>query len=590
MGSFGCLDLYTYQEIKHLRFMKAHNRIFDLFKNSPILFAILISISQAQTISIHDTVIASINPEFYGIQYHNHTYNDPHALAKLRPLQIKSVRLWAKLNDFHPQPEVWQWDALDAKINEVVAAGFEPTVCLYQSEQWFTGNADAPWWNDSTAVSEWQKAAFRLADRYKDVVHRYIIFDEINMMHPEDGYYISFRESAQLYCKAAAQIKKADALLQCGGPSSFGGWENGHWAEYVLKEPDGSRLLDFISSNLFLSWNSDDPDSLIMNRTIWYEEAPMKIKSTLGNQTPATLMLDAYNVSALWQKDGELWTDPRNTNFFGGVYQAAALMHAAKGGFSIALHWETLGGYGILDWYSQFNPLPPYFAWRFMVEIAGLKAGSQIIGCTTDETPKLNVQHHGGMNVNAYNVQPFAIRQGDSCISVVLINKYQQSDRVLRVAVPDTVPFYSVYRFDARHVETCFTSVSQGKAGSFLEINCPARSVTVVKFFRNQPVEIPLSGGNQPEKFKISAVFPNPFNGAVHIDFRINKSGPVQIDVFSSTGQKVGTILHNYLRSGRHSIIWHPDKNGKQRLASGIYYLRFRQGREAELCKVLYLK
>ena len=545
---------------------------------------------QSTNISLHDTVYSQIGPDFYGIQYHTDTFNDPKALNLLQPLKLKPVRVWARLNEFHPQPGVWQWQALDQKIDEVVAAGYEPMVCLYQSEEWFTGSSENPWWNDSAAVSEWQKAAYQLALRFKDRVHRFIIFDEINMMHPKDGYYITFKHSAQLYCQAASEIKRADSTLLCGGPSSFGGWENGHWAEYVLNEPQGADLLDFISCNLFLSWNAEDPDSLLMNRTIWYEEAPQKIKSMIGDRTSAPLVLDAYNVSALWQKDGQLWTDPRNTNFFGGIYQVAALMHAAKGGFSITLHWETLGGYGIFDWYPQFNPLPPYFAWRFLIETAGLKEGSRIIGCQTSETPLPFNGHHGGMTVNLYTVQPFAVQINDSTVSIVLINKYRDASKIVTLTLPDSFHYYRLYRFDEPNMETCFTLLKKGPVQNSLDVSCPQRSVMVVQFYIGRPVGIERKNLRPVQNLHLEKTYPNPFNSAVRIAFTLKYSGKVTIDLFNAVGRDILVLQKGFLSAGRHQTFWNgKDRFGKS-VASGIYFLRVKQGRNIAIRKLVYLK
>ena len=564
-----------------------------LFFFQILSFAIFGLHAQSITISLRDTVYSKIGPDFYGIQYHSDTFNDPKALNLLQPLKLKPVRVWARPSEFHPQPGVWQWQSLDQKIDEIVAAGYEPMVCLYQSEEWFTGSSENPWWNDSAAVSEWQKAAYQLALRFKDRVRRFIIFDEINMMHPEDGYYITFQHSAQLYCQAASEIKRADSTLLCGGPSSFGGWENGHWAEYVLNEPQGNDLLNFISCNLFLSWNAEDPDSLLMNRTIWYEEAPQKIKSMVGDRTSAPLVLDAYNVSALWQKDGQLWTDPRNTNFFGGIYQVVALMHAAKGGYALTLHWETLGGYGIFDWYPQFNPLPPYFAWRFLIETAGLKEGSRIIGCQTSETPLPFNGHHGGMNVSLYTVQPFAVQNADSSVSIILINKYKKGARTVSLTLPDSFRYYRLYRFDEKNMENSFTPLDEGNLQdtlTALTVNCPERSISVVRLSVRQPVGLERRQAKPVRSLRLESTFPNPFNSTVRIAFTLKHSGKVTVDLFNATGAKIKTLLQDYLSAGSREIYWNGKDDFGKSVASGVYFVRVQQGKEFVIGKLVYLK
>lgn len=549
---------------------------FRILKIDLFVFLLFGAISTLQAghfkITVIDTEYSVIGKDFYGIQYHSNTFNNTNALSKLEGLHLNAVRIWAKVAEFHPQAGVWQWEALDQKINEALAAGYEPIVCLYQSEDWFNATPDDPWWNHPQAVEEWQQAAFHLAERYKEAVKPFIIFDEINMLHPEQGYYLTFQASARLYCQAAQQIKNADSTLLCGGPSSFGGWENGYWANEVLKEPNGENLLDFVSSNLFISWDADDPDSLIMNRTIWYEEAPQKIRQLMGEKTPSRLVLDAYNVSALWKKDGEPWTDARNTNFFGGVYQALAMLHSARGGFSTILHWETLGGYGVLDWYPQFNALPPYYAWKFITDVAGLTQNTEIIGCHTDERPIEGISHHGGMNVASYSLQPFALRLPNGDIRIVLVNKFAATQHRATISVPQDMKYYTLYRFDQQRVETCFSPILSDAAQDSVNVDCPPMSVTVIRFSAENPVGIRKRTIHLPKQFLLKGNYPNPFNATTQIRFTLRRAGHTILEVFDNRGGKVATLLDGFEAVGMHCVTFHAHN-----LASGVYFFRLAQ-------------
>ncbi|MEA3500270.1 MAG: hypothetical protein U9R41_04530, partial [Candidatus Marinimicrobia bacterium] len=346
-------------------------------KNKSIKFLSLISflilffkVSNAEniTITVADSTYYTIDKEFYGIQYHRHTFNNANATEKLQSLNLERIRIWANVDNFHPDPTTWMWDSLDKKIEEIKNANYKIIVGMDECKEWFIGNADTAWWNYSEGVNEWRNAVHEFINRYKNDLDMIIIFDEPNTIQPEKDYYMTGQQSAQLYIDAVKQIRTVDSTILCGGPSAFGGWGNGHWAKYVLAEPNGEKYLDFISCNIFLSWDINESDENIMNKTIWYEEAPMKIRQMLGNNYPPQIVLDAYNASALWE-DG---TDPRNTTLFGGIYNIATLLHSAKGGFDITLRWETLGGFGILNWYPNFNELPPYYAMQFLINTANL--------------------------------------------------------------------------------------------------------------------------------------------------------------------------------------------------------------------------
>jgi hypothetical protein len=531
-------------------------------------------VAAAQDITVHvtDSVLVEVRDDVYGIQYHAHTFNDPGALAKLDPLPLTGVRIWAYPSEFHPEPGRWNWDALDNAIAEVVNAGYTPWLCLFQAEDWYTGSPEDPWWNDDTAWTEWTMAARALADRYGDVVDRWIVFDEVNYLHADRPYYMSLEASVALFLEAARTIRSVDDHAQIGGPSGFAGWENGYWAVRVLDEEGGADLLDFISSNLFLSWNADDSDAHIMDRTIWYEEAPLKIKAMLGETDDPSLILDAYNASALWTRDGtaegELWTDPRNVNTFGGVYQTVALLHSLRGGFDVTLRWETLGGFGILSWFPAFRELPPYYAWRLLTEQGRLRPGNALLHTTTTETPLEDLPHHSGQNVAGYSVQPFAVRGTDGQ-SVVLINKYAGAKEVTLTAPHDAMR-YGVYRFDEdRHVAALepLLDVREGVVpGELIPLSLPGLSVTVVAFYGDLATN---SGSVIPpqRQSRLLPIEPNPFRATTRIPIELALNDTVELSVFSARGHRVATLASRTMPAGLHTFTFDATV-----LSAGIYF------------------
>lgn len=554
-------------------------RFLILFTLLAVLLGLRVSTTQGQAIrvEVRDSVIAEVEDDFYGIQYHAHTYDAPRALEKLSRIPLRSVRLWAYPSEFHPEPDRWEWEALDARIAEVVAAGYAPIVCLFQAEEWYTGTPDDPWWNHVAARHEWAAAARALAGRYGDRVDQWIVFDEVNYLHPERDHYMSFGTSAEVYLEAAREIRAMDSDARIGGPSGFSGWENGHWASYVLALEDGAAHLDFISSNIFLSWDREDSDETIMDRTIWYEEAPSKMRAMIGQHADdLSLVLDAYNASALWTRDGtptgELWTDPRNVNTFGGVYQTAALLHSAKGEFRTTLRWETLGGFGILSWYPAFEERPPYYAWLLLAGPGRLRPGGRLLHVTTTEPPKPDLPHHSGQHVEGYTVQPFAV-QGEDGISVVLINKYAE-DRRVTLPRPRGMAEYDLYRFDADRHEPALQPLEASDEDR-LDLRLPGVSVTVVAFSEAASTEAVSPTVPATE---LQAVYnaPNPFSTATNIAFELSSTQTVTLDVYSLLGRRVAGVQAGRLPGGLHRFRFEADGR-----PAGTYFYRLCVG---EVC------
>ena len=379
--------------------------------------------------------------------------------------------------------------------------------------------------------------------------------------------------AARFTLDAARAIRDADPGSAIGGPSGFSGWENGYWAARVLSRPDGPALLDVVSSNLFLSWNADDTDATIMGRTIWYEEAPLKIRTQTAGHPDLRLMLDAYNVSALWTRDGtptgELWTDPRNVDTFGGVVQTAALLHAAQGGFDIALRWETLGGFGVLRWYPAFEERAPYYAWQLLAGPGRLMPGSTLLRTATTAAPLPDLPHHSGMNVHGYDVQPFAVRD-ETGVSVVLLNKTPEAQTVM-VARPAGMAGHTLYRFeDGRHAEA-LTPLDESEAGT-LDLTLPGTCVTVVHYAAATGTATETTPGRTRPSL---AVAPNPSIGPVTLHLTLPEPASVRLDVRSALGRRIATLADEVRGAGTHTL-----PLDMQGWAAGVYWAQLCAGSE----------
>ncbi len=80
--------------------------------------------------------------------------------------------------------------------------------------------------------------------------------------------------------------------------------------------------------------------------------------------------------------------------------------------------------------------------------------------------------------------------------------------------------------------------------------------------------------------------YPNPFNAATAIKYRIVVPGMAKIEIYNLAGQLVERLSHNQQQPGEYTLIWQP-KN----LSSGIYWCRLNfEDRLVARQKLLYLK
>ena len=88
-----------------------------------------------------------------------------------------------------------------------------------------------------------------------------------------------------------------------------------------------------------------------------------------------------------------------------------------------------------------------------------------------------------------------------------------------------------------------------------------------------------------PEKTHLKANYPNPFNPSTTITFQLDKSQPIELSVYSLTGQRVAILKRGQVASGSHSVVWDAGN-----LASGAYLIRLETESGIFTQKALLLK
>ncbi|MGM0746104.1 MAG: T9SS type A sorting domain-containing protein, partial [Bacteroidota bacterium] len=76
-------------------------------------------------------------------------------------------------------------------------------------------------------------------------------------------------------------------------------------------------------------------------------------------------------------------------------------------------------------------------------------------------------------------------------------------------------------------------------------------------------------GPTLPDRTELLANYPNPFNPATTIKYRLSSDSNVKIDVFNSLGRKVATVLDQQQQAGEYDITFNADN-----FSSGIYFYR----------------
>jgi len=93
-----------------------------------------------------------------------------------------------------------------------------------------------------------------------------------------------------------------------------------------------------------------------------------------------------------------------------------------------------------------------------------------------------------------------------------------------------------------------------------------------------------------PTEYGLEQNFPNPFNSATTIRYRLPKTDDVTLEFFNILGQLVNTHDFGKQPAGIYSYTWNGSDYNNQPLSSGIYFYRLRTGEFVETKKMVLIK
>lgn len=97
---------------------------------------------------------------------------------------------------------------------------------------------------------------------------------------------------------------------------------------------------------------------------------------------------------------------------------------------------------------------------------------------------------------------------------------------------------------------------------------------------------VAISDADQsPEKFKLHAPYPNPFNPVTTIRFSVESQLIVSLHIYDINGRLVETFINAPLNPGEHELIWNAEN-----LSSGLYFVRLQNGNHVLTRKLILLK
>jgi hypothetical protein len=128
------------------------------------------------------------------------------------------------------------------------------------------------------------------------------------------------------------------------------------------------------------------------------------------------------------------------------------------------------------------------------------------------------------------------------------------------VFISDGTPFDGIYTDDNQ------------SAGSLAEWDSSVEQAKGIYFVGHHSIKGTITSAvavdeSAPLQFTLEQNSPNPFNPATTIKFSLANSADVTVDVFNVAGQKVDTLVNDFMHAGSHEVLWNAAE-----FSSGVYF------------------
>ena len=84
--------------------------------------------------------------------------------------------------------------------------------------------------------------------------------------------------------------------------------------------------------------------------------------------------------------------------------------------------------------------------------------------------------------------------------------------------------------------------------------------------------------------------YPNPFNPATKIIFKLNKIQKISLKIYNAQGRLIKTLYNNILSAGRHAILWDGTNDTNLGVASGVYYYELQADGRRQVKRMILLR
>jgi len=94
-----------------------------------------------------------------------------------------------------------------------------------------------------------------------------------------------------------------------------------------------------------------------------------------------------------------------------------------------------------------------------------------------------------------------------------------------------------------------------------------------------------------PPNHSLQQNYPNPFNTSTTIPYLIPEASNVELSIFNSKGQKIKSLLNDFVSAGEFSIVWNGTNDNNKSVGPGLYLYKLTiNGKSVAVKRCLFLK
>jgi hypothetical protein len=147
--------------------------------------------------------------------------------------------------------------------------------------------------------------------------------------------------------------------------------------------------------------------------------------------------------------------------------------------------------------------------------------------------------------------------------ATVKYNPQGEESWVIRYEGPgDDIPNAIAIDPEGHVYVTGYSEKAPGADKDYLTIKYAQSAISHVEESESKPVN----------DYELAHNYPNPFNPGTKIVFALPQAEAVKLNIYSSTGQLVRTLVDDKMAAGRHEIPWNGEDQSGRIVANGVYW------------------